>query len=325
MQVDRKVALGGLLTAVLILAYFVLSAVLQVVVLAITVAYVLYPLRQWLRERGLSRRVSSALATLTAFLVIVAIVLPALFAVYERRTTLIETLSDVPETIPVGFAGFEHEVEIGPLETAVEQSLRELAVTVAVQAPVLVLELALFTLVLYGILYRPRAVQNAMFGFVSPEYHDLILRLHRRIRTTLFSIYVIQAATAGGTFIIALGLFTLLGYTAPIWLAFIAGLLQFVPVVGPSVLILALAIMDVAVLDLPLRAVAVAVLGGVLIAMLPDVTIRPKLASRTGSFSSTLYFVGFVGGILTLGPIGFILGPLVIALVVEVVDILSEE
>ncbi len=44
---------------------------------------------------------------------------------------------------------------------------------------------------------------------------------------------------------------------------------------------------------------------------------RPKLARYTTGLPASLYFVGFTGGVLTLGVIGFIAGPVVIALLVE--------
>lgn len=72
------------------------------------------------------------------------------------------------------------------------------------------------------------------------------------------------------------------------------------------------------------RAIAVLVLGLVVVSFIPDAIIRTKLAARTGKISSGLYFVGFVGGILTIGPIGLIVGPLVVTLLLEVVELLSE-
>jgi predicted PurR-regulated permease PerM len=61
------------------------------------------------------------------------------------------------------------------------------------------------------------------------------------------------------------------------------------------------------------------------VAWLPDVLIRPRLARETADLPGSLYFVGFVGGLLTLGPVGIIAGPLAVALVVEMADHLSEE
>jgi predicted PurR-regulated permease PerM len=39
----------------------------------------------------------------------------------------------------------------------------------------------------------------------------------------------------------------------------------------------------------------------------------------------SLYFVGFVGGVLTLGAIGIIAGPLIVAILVEVVELLIRD
>lgn len=325
MDLNRNVVLGVLLGVFGLLTYLVLAAVLQVVVFAVTVAYVLYPIQQWLRRRGFSRRVATVLVTVAAFLAVVALVAPILFAIYNRRELLITELSAVPELITVEVASFSYTVAAGTVKSTALQVAQDLAVDLAVVLPQTLLALVLFTFVLYGILYKPGSVGDAIFGVVPPEYHDIVLRLHERARNTLYAIYIIQAATAVGTFFISLVVFVALGYPTPIWLAVTAGILQFIPILGPSILIIGLAGADLVIFEMPIRAVVVLIVGLVVIGFLPDATIRPKLAGRTGSFSSTLYFVGFVGGLLTVGPIGFIVGPLVVALFVEVVDMVSEE
>ena len=74
-----------------------------------------------------------------------------------------------------------------------------------------------------------------------------------------------------------------------------------------------------------MRAALVFVLGSLLVAWLPDVVIRPRLARETADLPGSLYFVGFVGGLLTLGPVGVIAGPLAVALVVEMAELLTDE
>ena len=231
----------------------------------------------------------------------------------------------VPETVTIDLGAFEYEAGVADLQAELERVAGDVAVDVAFRAPSLALAVALFVIVLFGLLYKPRAPGHSIYAIVPREYHDIIRRLDERTASVLYSLYVIQALTAVATFVVAVVLFWALGYAAPVWLGLFAGILQFIPIVGPSVLVVGLATLDVAVLDMPLRAVAVLVLGLLFVAMAPDVTIRPKLASRTGDFSSTLYFVGFVGGLLTLGAVGIIVGPLVVALLVEVLDIIAEE
>ncbi|MFW6435272.1 MAG: AI-2E family transporter [Halovenus sp.] len=322
MDRERQIALGGLLAALLVLTSVVLRAVLQTVVFAVTVAYVLYPVRQWFARRT-TDRIASAIATLTTFFSVVLIFTPLAFILYERRDEMISVIQQLPDTISVTVGETAYDVETEPAVDAVTDWISDFALDIAVAAPEIALQLTLFTLLLYGILYKPYNAQTAILAAVPAKYHDILRRLHERTRMTLFAIYVLQALTAIATFLIAVIVFWALGYETVLTLAAIAGILQFVPIVGPSLLVLAIAANDF-LAGLPVRAVAVLAAGLFLISFIPDAIIRTQLAGYTGKLPATLYFVGFVGGILTVGPIGIILGPLVVALLVEVVQLLSE-
>ncbi len=323
MDRNRQLVLGALLFVVLVLSALVLRAVLQTIIFTITVAYVLYPIKRWLRRRGVSDRIASGVATLTAFLAVVLVFAPLVLILYQRREQLIETVRSVPDLFYLTVFGTRIEISTVPIIDGVVNWLQSFALGLAVSAPELLLQLTLFTLLLYGILYQPRKARAAVFELVPDAYHDILQRLHERTRMTLFALYVLQVLTAIATFVIALVLFWVLGYDAPLTLATIAGILQFIPIVGPSLLVVAVAANDV-LIGMPIRGVAVLSLGLVFIAFVPDAVIRTQLADYTGKLSPTLYFVGFVGGILTLGAIGIILGPLVVALLVEVLKLLSE-
>lgn len=322
--VRRETVLGGLLLALSALAAVVLAEVLATVVFAITVAYVLSPVRRELVERGLSDRGASAAATTGAAVAVVAVVSPLGYVTYRRRSELVDLLQRVPETIPLSFGGAQVVLETGPLLATAQAFVRDAALAAAAAAPVLALKLTLFAIVVYGLLYRPGAVRDAVRGFVPDAYHDVLQAMHRRTRQTLLGIYVLQAATALGTTVIAFLVFWALGFEAAASLAVIAGILQFVPVVGPSLLVLALAAADL-VAGNPTRAVLVLVFGLSLVGFLPDAVIRPRLSHVASRLPMTLYFVGFVGGVLTVGSLGFVLGPLVVALLVEAVQLLSAE
>ena len=314
--------LAGLVAAVALLTAAVLWEVVEVVFFAVTVAYVLYPLRQRLVDRGLSRRVASALVTATAFLAVVVLFAPVVWALVRRRESIVSLLRNLPDSLPVEAAGFTYVVDVASLSEGVTASLRAFALDLAANAIFIVLELAMFALVLYGLLLRPAAVGDAVYGIVPPEYHDVIRRLNDRISGTLYALYVIQAATAVLTFPVAFVVFYALGYGDAFVLSVIAAVFQFIPVLGPGVLALALAAGDF-LLGSTQRAVVVAVLGPVVIGLLPDLVVRPQLASRQAKLPVSLYFVGFTGGVLTVGVIGVIVGPLAVAVLVETVELLG--
>lgn len=318
----RRYVLAGLLVATGVLAAAILWEVREVVFFAVTVAYVLYPVRQRLVARGVPRRVASALVTALAFVALVALLAPIAWTLFRRRQDIIDLLGDLPASVPVELLGFTYTLDVAGLVDTAAALLRDLAGSLALSSVVVVLQLALFTFLLYGLLLRPSAVGRAAFEITPPAYHDVIRALHRRTAGTLYALYVIQAATAVVTFPIAFVVFYALGYADAFPLAVISAILQFIPIVGPGMLAVGLAGYDL-VVGSPERAVAVAVLGPTLIGLLPDVVVRPRLATSRADLSASLYFVGFVGGVLTLGVIGVIAGPLVVALLVEVVDLLS--
>jgi len=178
--------------------------------------------------------------------------------------------------------------------------------------------------VVFALLVGQNRTREALLAPVPPGYRDVVTAFHERTRETLFAIYVLQVGTAAGTFLVALPLFALLGYQFSVTLALLAGLLQVVPIVGPSVLVALLALQELSVGN-PTAAVLVAVVGSIFVGWLPDALVRPRLARETANLPGSLYFVGFTGGLLSVGAVGFIAGPLVVALLVEAADLLSSE
>ena len=323
-RLRRRLVLAGLLAAALVIAGVVLQEVVSTVFFAVTVAYVLYPARRWVVERGLSERMASALVAAGAFALVVVIFTPLAFVLYRRRRVLFDLLGRVPDVIEVPIGGLVYTIDTVAVLSSLREALAGVAFGIAAAAPVIALQLFLFAILLYALMLRPEAAGRTVLGVVPPEYHDVVRALDRRIRETLLGIYVLQAATAAGTFVVAFLVFFLLGYGAPFTLAVFAAVLQFVPVVGPSVLVAALASVDFLAGNVT-RAVLVAALGMTLVGFAPDAVIRPRLAKWAAHLPMSLYFIGFTGGVLTVGPIGFIAGPLAVAVLVEVVSLLADE
>jgi len=173
MILNRRRLLATLLVAVAALAAVVLAEVLRTVVFAVTVAYVLYPICQWLVGRGLSRRIACVGTTVIAFVAAAILVVPLLYVLYRRRAELIEILEQIPDVVPISVGGFELVIEMVPYVAAAEVWVRQVALALAAAAPRLVLELVVFTFLVYGLLYRPGSVEAAVFGVVPAEYHDI--------------------------------------------------------------------------------------------------------------------------------------------------------
>lgn len=320
---NRRYVLAGLLVVVGLLAAAILWEVVESVFFAITVAYVLYPLRERLVDHGAPKRLASGLVTALAFLVVIALLAPLVWALFERRSDIVQLLRNLPDELTLDVAGFAYVVDVASIAASTNAALKQLAFDLAANSLSLVLELSMFTIVLYGLLLRPNAVGHAVYEMTPTEYHDVITALHRRVAGTLYALYVIQAATAVVTFPVAFLVFFLLGYEDAFVLSVVAAVLQFIPIVGPGFLAVGLGVADF-LGGMTGRAIAVVVLGPVVVGLLPDLVVRPQLATRSANLPVSLYFVGFTGGVLTLGVIGVIAGPLVVALLAEVIELLSD-
>lgn len=324
MTLDRRYVLGALFGLLALTATVLLADVLATVFFAVTVAYLLVPLREELTERGLSPWWASLVATATAVVAVALLAFPFGIVVMGRLDAIIAFLASLPPTVSIDLYGFSTTVTLAAARSAAITFGRQLARTSILVGPVLALKLTVFVMVVFALLSRTAETHRALIAVVPHSYRDVVRTLARRARSTLFAIYVLQAATAAGTFVVALVLFFALGYPYYLTLAVLSAVLQFIPVVGPSLLIALLAVAHLVVGD-PTQAVLVTVLGGLFVAWLPDIVIRPRLARETADLPGSLYFVGFVGGLLTLGPVGVIAGPLTVALVIEMGQILSTE
>ena len=188
---NRSIVLAGLAAALAVATAVALASVLSTVFFAITVAYVAYPLRQRLVARGLPRRVAVTAVTGVTLVAVSVVIVPVGYVLYRRRADLFEVLRRIPDSVTVALGWFEYVVETAQLLTAVESTLRRLAVEVARALPVLALKFAVFVLLIYGLLYRPTAVREAVDRLVPRQYHDVVRTLHDRTRSTLYAIYVL--------------------------------------------------------------------------------------------------------------------------------------
>jgi predicted PurR-regulated permease PerM len=132
---------------------------------------------------------------------------------------------------------------------------------------------------------------------------------------TLYAIYIVQIAIAFLTFFLALPVFYLLGYGNVIFYSFLAAFCELIPVLGSSVVFLLMGTYAFALGDT--RGVLILFFFGYLIvSCVPEFYIRPVLVGRRVKIHPVIMFIGIVGGTLTMGLVGFVLGPVIIVLLI---------
>ncbi len=320
----RRYVIAGIVAVLGLFTGAILLEVLGTILFALTVAYVLMPVHSWLVRRGFTEWTAAVSATLIGFVSVVAVFAPIVATLYFRIDDVIAVVASLPDEVPITVFELTYTIEVGEVQSLAISYLSSAAVSFASALPVLAIKFALFVILLFALLLKGDAAGRAAVAPVPHAYRDIVYALAKRARETLYAIYVLQLATSLATLVIGYPLFLALGYEMAFTLAVIAAILQFVPIIGPSLLIVPIAIYHVTAGEL-VAAVLVAVLGIGLVAWFPDVGIRPRLARRSAGLAGSLYFVGFTGGLFTLGPIGIVVGPLIVAVFVEAVELLADE
>lgn len=315
--------IGLVVTAV---AAFVLSAVIRTVFLAIATGYVLLPVHRWLGRRGLNPYWSAIAATMLGLVTTLLIVLPIGFVLYVRRDVIVTTLQSMSGELTLFFINEQPVVlDIGGIREAILPSLSRVAVTIASSLSTLSAKFIVFAFVVFALLYYHRSLRTLAFGPVPPTYQGVADRVHERIREILFGHYVLVLVGGAVTYIFGLVVFVSLGYQIPYFLALVGAILWILPYISAAPLVLALTALHAFSDELGM-AITIGVLGSLFLVLAPNVVVRVarKRLGAPSRLNQTLYFVGFVGGGLTIGLVGFVAGPLALAVLTTLIGAIAE-
>ena len=147
------------------------------------------------------------------------------------------------------------------------------------------------------------------------------LRRERMIRQTRDLVY---ASIAAGMLIASLqGLaggivFAALGLSAPVFWGVIMGLLALLPFFGTWVVWLPAGIWLLVTGNLT-KGLALLALGGTLVASIDNI-LRPAILSDKTQMNGLLMFISLLGGVSVFGLIGLVLGPLVTAIAISLLE-----
>lgn len=168
----------------------------------------------------------------------------------------------------------------------------------------------LFVLILHGEELKKRILDR-----MPERIRQSVNRLSDVTVDTLYAIYVVQVAIAVLTFFIAIPVFYLLGYGDILFYSFFAAFCELIPVLGSAIAFLLVGTYALAIGDIP-GVLILFILGYLGVSCIPEVFIRPVLVGRRVKINPVIMFIGIIGGLLTMGLAGFVLGPLLVVLLI---------
>ncbi|MDK2975037.1 MAG: hypothetical protein PWP08_1408 [Methanofollis sp.] len=328
----HDISLPDRLTLLLVLGILAAAAIafrdlLWVVVLSASVAVVILPIK---RHLGKKMKESAAALLTTALVCFIAVCsIGFIIAVLAQNAAYLSQIvqgiltwigSAQVEELGVGVAS----ADLAAWVDSQIASLGDWAAGLASQVPMLIVDLVVFFLSLYMFIYQGDTLAAEVTASLPPRLRSAVKKLTATSVNTLYSIYIVHVGTSVVTFILAIPFFYILGYGHVIFYSLMAAIFQLIPIIGPSVLMLFLGVYALSLGDI--RGVLLAAFVGYpIVCAIPDIYFRPMMMGRRASIHPVIMWIGFFGGVAVMGIVGFVLGPLFLALAIAGYHILLEE
>lgn len=309
-----------LLVLLTIIAFGVLWSVMDMVLLGASLAVVLMPLHH---------RISRRTTPLFSSLIVTVAVAGSCIGVGALTLYLLTTNASVLTGIFTAIGTWLNDpatspVAVGvPLPKATLSRMLSLGTSLFVDydktlisnLPLIVFKLFVFFFSLSILLLKGEKIKDRIMGHLPGPLHGYITKMSSVTVDTMYVIYIVQIAIAVLTFFIALPVFYLLGYGNIIFYSFLAAFCELIPVLGSSVAFILVGAYALALGDT--RGVFILfVFGYLVVSCLPEIWIRPVLVGRRVKVNPVIMFIGIIGGLLTMGLAGFVLGPVIIVLLI---------
>jgi predicted PurR-regulated permease PerM len=306
-----------ILTLVAIIFFW---SIMDMILLGASLAIVLMPVHNYL-SRYVRPFFSTILVTCSVIgacgilLYVTLSVFSANAAIFSGMFATISTWISSQATSPVVFgvplnrSGFLSLLDTG------DAIFLDYRTTIISNLTIIVFKAFIFFFTLFVLLLHGEELRRRLLDRLPPALDPYVMRLSDVTGDTLYAIYVVQIAIAVLTFFISLPVFYLLGYGNIIFYSFLAAFCELVPVMGATVAFLLVGAYALALGDI--RGVLIMFfLGYIIVSCCPEIFIRPVLVGRRVRVNPVIMFIGIIGGLLTMGLAGFVLGPVIIVLLI---------
>lgn len=329
-----------LFALLLYLTYRIFAPFLVPLAWASALAICFFPLHRRVRER---LRQPSLAALATVLLLTVIIILPAVLLAGSFATEGIEALGNFQQQLREGrLPGLERLRQMLPLERVSEwltrharlneTELQDLAAkqferladfllgkatALARNVVIFVLELLVTIFATFYLLRDGPAALARVRGVLplTPPQRDRLLHTaHDVLYASVYSSLLIAAAqgTLGGL------LFWIVGVRSPVFWGVVMAFFGLLPVVGAWVVWLPAALLFLLEGQV-VRGLVLLGVGALVISMVDNV-VRPWLISGRVRLNGLLVFISVLGGVAAFGPVGLVVGPLIVAIGVAILD-----
>jgi len=323
----KKVMTTIILVVLIVLSFWVLKPILLSIIIGVILAFILNPVYNLTSKKIKSKNVS---AGLICFGLILLIVLPIWFLtpvfinqafdIYLASQKM-DFVTPLKNIFPSLFGSEEFSAEIGStlysFTNKITNSLLNVLSNLILNFPSLLLQFFIVISTFFFVLRDKEKIISYIQSLLpfSKDIEEKLFESSKGITSSVIYGQVIIGVVQG--LIVGIGFF-LFGISNALFLTFLAALAGIFPIIGTTIIWLPI-IIYLFVAGNTFSAVGIGIFG--LTSSLIDNILRPAFVSKKTKMHPLLILVGMIGGLFLFGILGFILGPLILAYVLIIVEI----
>ena len=323
---DKKTLLL-LVCTIYILCIIVFWPLVTVVIWSAAIAVALLPLHKKLTT-VLKPAVSVTFLTVWVLLVILLVLMVSVSILYGNIDRIgVMVASMVHGFKNTGFASvlptFTEAQFSNMPETLVQlllQSLLSLTSNVMQSA----ISIIIFFLSLSMLLFYGEEIWKVLMQSLSVRLGTAVEKMAEITANTIYALIIVQISAAIISFFLAIPFFFFLGVDDPLLYATLIGLAMLIPLIGAQIMILFFALYFMSTGDTGNAAITL-VIGYPLLSGWIDFYYRPVMMGKRVAIPPVMMMIGIFAGVPFTGIVGFIVGPVLVALAVTGTQILGDE
>jgi predicted PurR-regulated permease PerM len=316
-----------LIGAVFITCILVFWPLMTVCVWSAAIATALMPFHKWL-SGTVKPAVSVIFITVWVLLVILLVLSVSASILYGN----IDQIESMASSLVNGFKNtgvssflptFTEEQLSHMPETLVQLLLKSL-ISPTSNVMQFLISIIIFFLSLSMILYYGEQMWNTLTRTLSPKLFSAVEKMAEISTNTIYALIIVQISAAIISFLLALPFFTFLGVDNPFLFATLIGLAMLIPLIGAQAMLLIFTLYFMSLGDTS-SALITLLVGYPLLSGWIDFWYRPVMMGQRVAIPPVMMMIGIFAGVPFMGIVGFIVGPVLVALAVTGYKIFAGE
>ena len=325
----REILNYMLVIGIFILAFFVIKPILFAIVYGMLFAYILYPIYKFTLRRIKNANLSALIVCLSIFILVTIIFGVLLGSIFNQIFNIYFAAQKINLTnILEGMLPLSSEIS-GNLANSIEVSFSNLLTSYASKIgdiifnlPNLLLQLlVVFLILFYGLRDGEKAFKY--FKGLSPMKRDTQAKFFQHFKDITNSVLIGQIVVGIIQGIVAgIGYF-IFGVPNALLMTTLTMVIGVIPIIGPWLVWIPI---DIYLFTVGRTGAGIGLfIYGLFLINWVDTIIRPMIVSRRTRINPAIILIGMIGGLYVFGLLGLIIGPLILAYVMLILELYRKQ